>query len=120
MKYLSTPYSHPDPIVEEQRFRKAAEIAGRLMNQGLIMFSPISHCHPIKQEVNLPGTWDFWSRLDYHYIDLSDEVIVAKMDGWDKSRGVKAEIAYAKSTGKPVSYVDENGNFEIPRFHDSD
>ena len=33
-------------------------------------------------------------------------VLVLKLDGWEESTGVKAEIKIAESLGIPVEYVD--------------
>lgn len=47
MIYLASPYSHPDPAVEELRFEAACEAACKLMQQGHHVFSPIAHTHPV-------------------------------------------------------------------------
>lgn len=57
--YLATPYTHDDEAVEEERFERVSIIAGHLMNQGYIVYSPISHNHPIAKLVKLPGTWEY-------------------------------------------------------------
>lgn len=111
MIYLATPYSHSDPNVREQRFKIAAIIAGKLMSKGLIVFSPIAHTHPIAIFCNLPLDFDYWMKFDYDFIDKCDKVIVAKLDGWETSKGVQAEIAIAKRLGKPVLFIDEEGNY---------
>lgn len=106
MIYLATPYSHPDPEVMEQRFRQACKIAGKLMGEGFIIFSPIAHTHPIAVEGNLDKSWGFWGKFDYEFVEASQEVWVAKMGGWDTSRGVSAEIKLARELGKPVKFLE--------------
>jgi len=43
--YLCAPYSHPDPKVREARVDAADMMAAQLMEQGYIVFSPLSHSH---------------------------------------------------------------------------
>jgi hypothetical protein len=106
MIYLATPYSHPDPEVREKRFKAAAYIAGVLMTRGNIVFSPISHTHPIAMECNLPTDFAFWDKFDREFIAYSEKVLVVKLDGWDESKGIAGEIAIATSLGIPVEYVE--------------
>lgn len=105
MIYLATPYSHPEPAVMEQRFQDACRIAGLLMAQGEVVFSPIAHTHPIAVQCTLPRGWDYWERFDRDFIAACSKVLVARMDGWEQSKGVAAEIAIAKELGKPVEYI---------------
>lgn len=106
MIYLATPYSHPDPAVMEARFLLAAEVSAEIMRSGRLLFSPISHTHPIAQ-FDLPKGWDFWQRYDHWFLDHCTELwVVASMDGWRESKGVTGEIAYMKKLGKPVWYFD--------------
>lgn len=106
MIYLCTPYSHPDALVREERFQTACKIAGRLMNQGHVVYAPICHSHPIAVLCRLPGTWDYWERVDRHFLSMAREVWVVKMDGWTKSTGISKEISIATDMGKPIRYLD--------------
>jgi hypothetical protein len=106
MIYLATPYTHPDHSVMQNRFEMACSVAGKLMREGHIVFSPIAHTHPIAVRCELPRDWGFWHKYDAEFIEACDEVWVVRMDGWDVSRGVLAEIDIAKDFGKPVKYID--------------
>lgn len=110
MIYLASPYSHPDPAVREQRFRAACRMAGELMRQGVRVFSPIAHTHPIALEGDLPLGWDFWEQFDREMIAACEAVVVLTLDGWRESKGVTAEIAIAKELGIPVSTCDMADN----------
>lgn len=111
--YLACPYSHDDPSVRRERFRLANEYAGRLMNAGLLIFSPISHTHPIAEEGELPLGWEFWERCDRTYLDVCRAMIVLKLDGWAESKGVSAEIRIMDEMRKPVYYL---GRFDADGF----
>jgi nucleoside 2-deoxyribosyltransferase len=103
--YLATPYSHEDTAIRDERFNIACRVAARLMAQGHLIFSPIAHTHPIAMAGELPTDWEFWKRYDHAHLDAAAQVWVLRIDGWDRSKGVAAEIEYAMSKGKPVAYI---------------
>lgn len=104
--YLATPYSHSDKAVMESRFDQACKIAGMLMAEGHTVFSPIAHTHPIAVRCDLPRGWDFWHKYDIAMLEASSKLIVAKMEGWEQSRGISGEIEIAKSLGLPIEYME--------------
>ena len=103
--YLACPYTHKDPNVVDMRFEVVTKKAGRLLLEGHIVYSPITHCHPIAMAVKLPTDFNFWKKLNFEFIDWSEEVRVLCIDGWRTSVGVAAEIEYANSQGKPVILI---------------
>jgi len=106
LTYLATPYSHPDSEIREQRFRVVNLVAGKLMDAGHLIYSPISHTHPIAIEYNLPVTWEFWEQQCLAYLKLSERLIVLMQDGWKESVGVAGEIRIAEQLGIPIEYID--------------
>jgi hypothetical protein len=104
MIYLASPYSHPDPAVRQQRFDVACRATAALVRAGQVVFAPVVHNHPLVAH-GLPTGWDFWERIDRHFLARCDEVVVLKIDGWRESAGVQAEIRIAGELGKPVRYV---------------
>lgn len=105
MIYLASPYTHPDPVVREDRFHIVCRAAGHFMAKGHKIFSPIAHTHPICVAKELPFEFGFWAELDKEMIRLCDEFWILQMDGWRESKGIAAELDYANSLGKPVKYV---------------
>lgn len=105
MKYLASPYSHPNPNVRLARFTTVCIAAGQLMNAGEIIFSPIAHTHPIAVTCDLPLGFDYWEKYDREMLAACDEIIVLMLDGWRESKGVQAEIAIMKEMGKPVRFM---------------
>lgn len=100
--YLASPYSHPDPIVRESRFKRIANVAARLMEKGHFLFCPITHTHPINEAgINSPG-WDFWAKYDYAMLDRCQELWIADMPGWKESVGVNAEIVHMELLQRPI------------------
>jgi hypothetical protein len=109
MIYLAAPYtfngtSEHDVVLA--RVQAIDEFAASVFQMGHYVFSPISHTHPIKvaSDGKLPGGFAFWANYDYRMIDFCDELWVLKLDGWEKSVGVRAEIEYAERNRKPVVY----------------
>jgi hypothetical protein len=106
MIYLACPYTHPDELVRMARFRAANLVAAKLILSGEIVYSPISHMHPIAEEHKLPIHWTFWKKSDEFFIRACSKVVVLQVAGWDKSYGVMREIELAKELEKPVEYLE--------------
>jgi nucleoside 2-deoxyribosyltransferase len=108
--YLASPYSHPDPAVKHERFLAACRAAGSLIQQGVHVFSPIAHTHPIALACDLPGGWEFWAEYDRLMIAACDELHVLMLDGWRQSAGVQAEMLIAETLGKPIRWITVGRN----------
>ena len=105
--YLAAPYSHPSAAIELLRFEGINVAAARLISRNILIYSPISHSHPIKvASTALSGSWEQWAVLNRLMIDKCDCLLILPLPGWEQSVGVKYEIAYAKSTSKPVYMLD--------------
>ena len=105
--YLATPYSHPDPEIREWRFKRVNKVAARLMREGVNVFSPISHTHPIAVAGDLPKGFDFWEQYDREILSHCTKMIVFRQEGWQLSAGVAAELSIAAELGLEIEYVDE-------------
>lgn len=104
--YLATPYSDPDPKVRQVRFEAVNKVAARLMLEGNIVFSPISHTHPIALAGDLPKGWEFWKKMDESFLEWCDELHIYCTDGWMESVGVCAEHNIAIELSKPVIFIE--------------
>lgn len=103
--YLACPYTHEDSKVRRDRFAQANKTAGELMKAGNIVFSPISHSHPVSLTLGNENNGKFWIKQDKAFIDWCDELYVLCIDGWDESVGIKEEVDYAKKLGKKVFWL---------------
>ena len=103
--YLATPYSHIDNTIKWIRYIMITQFTAYLINKGLIVFSPITMCHPIATHYSLPGDWEFWQRFDSQFLEVCSDMIILAQEGWNKSVGLKNELKIAKSLNKPVDFV---------------
>lgn len=106
--YVGSPYSrYPGDI--HQAFVDVSRLMGQLVAEGLKVYSPIAHTHPIAIYGGLdPLDHKIWLPFNMAIIRKSDAMLVAKMSGWDRSKGVREEIGIFKEQGKPVHYLDVN------------
>lgn len=112
MTYLAVPYSHPDPKIREARFAASNCAAYRLMQRGEVVFSPISHSHPIEAASGVIGDHEFWAKQDDAFQAHATKVAVLMIDGWKESRGVQREIKLAEAAQIPIEFLH-------PSFGDS-
>ena len=106
MIYLTCPYSHPDKDVRRERFNSVNIIAARLMCQGMLIFSTITHSHSLVKAGGLPLDWELWKAYETEILRFCEKVIVLKLDGWEESKRVSELIAIAKAMGTPVEFMD--------------
>lgn len=106
--YLATPYTDPSPAIRQERFRAVTLVAGALMRQGHIVFSPITMGHSIsKMCADLPVAFDFWERSCLSWLEgWATTLNVLMLEGWESSRGVTAEIAAAQQNGLTVRFLE--------------
>lgn len=103
--YLCSPYSHEDPAVRQKRFEEAQRCAYSLQERGFILVEPIGSNHYKSVTFNVSPSFTYWKKTCEALIDRTDGIVVLLMDGWQESKGVQAEIRYAKSLDKEVVYM---------------
>ena len=103
--YVGTPYSkYPGGI--ESAFVDACKLTARLLRQGLKVYSPIVHCHPISTHGGIdPLDHSFWLAVDAVMMAKADAMIVAMMPGWEASIGIRHEIQAFIEAGKPLFFM---------------
>ncbi len=116
MIYLIAPYStgsaHMVGISHQERMRlRAAEInkfAAKLMEDGELVYSPISHGVSLEPHLSDDKLKDhqFWMEHCFGMLDLARSAAVLRLPGWDKSVGVGMEMSRARARGIPVFFFD--------------
>jgi hypothetical protein len=105
--YVGVPYSHEDEKVRLERFDKVNKLSAKLMNEGKLVLSPISMGHPIACVADLPKDWEYWEAVCIAGLSCSYEMYLLKVDGWEESVGVQAEIKIAEDFGIRIVYVED-------------
>lgn len=106
MIYLASPYSHPDISVRERRIYWVTQAAAAMARRGELVYSPLTHSHPIALAGDLPGGWDYWRAHDEWMLERCSVLAVLMLPGWRESVGVQAEIALARKRGIPITMVE--------------
>lgn len=105
MFYLATPYTDSDPDIVEKRFSVITQITAELMNHGHIIFSPVTHGHPIACAGADKVHYATWLMHGLKILHSCDKLLVAELPGWDKSTGVLAEMQYARNFGICIEHL---------------
>jgi len=115
--YLATPYTrYPTGIV--QAFRDACTIAAKLVKDGVSVYSPIAHTHPIAIHGEIdPLDLAIWIPFDHAMLGVSDALLVAKMLSWELSYGIKQESEFFRKANKPIFFLNPH-NMEVSQRED--
>lgn len=108
MIYIGAPYSHQDPTVRSLRHQLVNDYASRLIKQGRIVFSPLSHSHVIAFYLTEEECLDheLWMKQDLFFLEKSKEMHVLKLPGWERSKGLQREIKQADVWNISVKYIN--------------
>jgi len=106
--FLSTPYSRYSTGIQIA-FEDACKLAGRLIVNGLTLYCPIAHSHPIAfyGQIN-PLDTKFWMRQNEPHIKAANALLVGELPDWKNSAGVRSEMDAFALAGKPIYYVNPN------------
>lgn len=110
MIYLASPYT-ADPV---NLFSRTQKLTARLLKHGHHIYSPIVHCHELAQQYDLPTDFKFWQAYNFDLLARADQIWVAWLDGWSKSKGVRGELSEACRLSKPWYLVDMTGRLHNP------
>ena len=105
MIYLASPYSHPDPSIQDLRFRQACITGGEMIKRGFHVISPIAHSVPISSMAKYPQDYKAWKEWDEELILLCSQVWILMLPGWEDSMGIKNEISFAVNNGIPIKLL---------------
>jgi hypothetical protein len=104
--YLGTPYTKYQKGIE-CAFVDAATITARLLLAGIKVYSPIVHCHPLSVHGKIdPLDYKIWLPFNEAMLIACDVLVVAHLEGWDRSYGVGEEIKFFEESRKPIFDLD--------------
>src|SRR5690348_9120280 len=106
ISYLAGPYSSPNIHTRDRRYTQISYVAAELMKRGEIVYSPITSCHHLALDYNLPFNADFWLQHDLKFLSRCDRLLVLQLSGWEDSVGLQKEIEFATKHNIPIEYID--------------
>ena len=121
--YLAGPYTHRDPAVLQWRNDRLTELAALLLSRGIKPFySPVTHSHPISlcpTAAQYATDHNVWMGFDLPFLACSEAMWILMLPGWDRSRGVTAEIKFAVKRAIPIHMVSPvyDEMYRLINFH---
>lgn len=103
--YIGSPYTDKSKLVQHKRYLQVSEVVADMLCKGVHVYSPIVHCHELAKKFRLPGDFDFWCKYNYAMLEQASHFHILELDGWNDSKGLKAEIKFALSKAIPILRV---------------
>jgi hypothetical protein len=111
--YLGSPYTHPRPEVELYRFNTVCNLAAMLIQEHINVFAPIAHGHAIATSVGGMSEGKHWEHHNKALLFHSKGLIIACLHGWETSKGLKRESAWANDFNLPVYKLHPEKGIDI-------
>lgn len=103
MIYLSIPYTG----CENLSFSVSCVVLDKLIRAGNVAISTVVCGHAMRLQGRVDKSdYGLWIGYDLKILRDCDALVVVKLDGWNNSAGVKAEMDEARSLGIPIIYLD--------------
>ena len=102
--YLASQFSNSKFWVRWHRVYVATKCAAKLMRDGYVVFSPLTHSFfcALFMPKKLMCDFDFWMRKDLPFVEFCDcLIIISKEDKWQKSKGVSKELSRNNAINHP-------------------
>lgn len=107
--YLASPYTNY-PAGKNRAFTDVSVVGARLLAENVAVFCPIAQGHVLEaagQRSLVNKAEAFWlETVDEPLMRASVGMILACMDGWEKSSGVGYELRHFAEAGKPIIMLD--------------
>ncbi len=103
--YLAAPYKSDYKDIREKRMREVNRIAGTLIRNGNIVFSPLSHGDTICKQVSMKTDWNTWAKQNEAFIAVSKKLVILALPGWRESIGVREEMNLAEKYKIPIEII---------------
>ena len=101
LTYLACPFRHTDTFIQKKRCAAAHYVAALLSSQGHHVFSPLTHNEILIDLIrNMPK--EHWLEFDLAILSVCQRLLILKLEGWEDSKGIQLEVAFAKKKGIPV------------------
>lgn len=105
ISYLAGPYTSEHIHIRDRRYHQISFVAAQLMKRGELVYSPITACHHIAADYELPKDANYWLRQNLAFLSRCDRLLVLQLEGWEDSEGVQREIEFATENNIPIEYI---------------
>lgn len=112
--YLATPYTKYGPGLQ-RACKDAANVAGRLLQNGVMSYSPIVHGHMLATCAGIATDYHVWIPHNKEMMRRCDALIVAHLPGWDQSVGIADEIVFFENLARPIFDLPDMATLELRR-----
>lgn len=113
--YVAIPHTDPDPKVRDGRWHIENLAAAHIIKtQHAVVHSPITMTDPLDRVLAGSGKTlgsEYWVQFDQTFMEACSRMVIAKIPGWDKSKGIAREIKHFEAKGEPVEYLEEDELF---------
>ena len=100
--YFAHPYDSTNNT-PAKNYQLCNQRATKLMDLGYIIFSPITHSHPLN--VIKKRSFESWMSFDRLIMPMCMGLILAPR--WRESKGCKEEYEYFKSIGRMILFYED-------------
>jgi hypothetical protein len=108
--YVASPYSDPDLLTRQSRYRAACHFAQWCAIQKIVIVSPIVHWHSVAGWFNLPTDAAAWARQNDTLLADAARMFVLGIEGWNLSVSVKSEIEQHMARKRPLFFAEPAGD----------
>lgn len=123
--YLACPYSKGNATIRLARFNAATHVAAKLIENRLVVFSPITMTHPIDLVLATDGETlgsEYWIEFDLSFMQMCSRLSILTLPGWQESSGIQREIEFFGQRGISPQYLLPNDfgvNGQNPKFREA-
>ena len=114
LAYLATPYTKYGPGLP-RACKDAANVAGRLLQKGVMSYSPIVHGHMLATCTGMSTDYHVWIPHNEEMMRRCDALIVVHLPGWDRSVGIADEIMFFENLARPIFDLPDIETLELRR-----
>ncbi len=108
--FIAGPYFEDgDSSKIEKNIREAEKYQIALADQGIGFFCAHKHTEHFEKKANAPE--DFYRGLDMLILKRTADAILA-IPGWEKSKGAKAEVEWAKKNNLKIFFPKSSNNLD--------
>ena len=100
--YIGSPYTDKSKLIQHTRYLQVSAVVADMLCKGIHVYSPIVHCHELAKRYRLPGDFEFWEKYNYAMLEQASHFHLLELEGWNNSKGLKGEIAFAVAKRIPI------------------